>query len=73
MKKELSSGSVLGFRVSADLMERLDLLARQDHRTRSQMARLLMEEAVRVKEKAQVEESERDYQRWQAQMATGQN
>ena len=48
--KEKTQGGVLGFRVSGKLMERLDDLATLDHRSRSQMARLLVEQAVSQKE-----------------------
>ncbi|WP_419536717.1 ribbon-helix-helix domain-containing protein [Endozoicomonas sp.] len=51
MKKSQSTSDVLGFRVSSDLIKRLDSLAKQDHRTRSQMARLLIEKALRDQEK----------------------
>lgn len=50
MKKSRPATAVLGFRVSSEMIKRLDSLAEQDHRTRSQMARLLIEQALRDKE-----------------------
>ncbi|WP_461535235.1 ribbon-helix-helix domain-containing protein [Spongorhabdus nitratireducens] len=38
--------TVLGFRTTESLINRLDILARKDNRTRSQMARLLLEQAL---------------------------
>lgn len=50
MKKDVIGDTVLGFRVPRDLLDRLDQLAAADQRSRSQMARLLIEEAMRRKE-----------------------
>ena len=50
MKKYRPATTVLGFRVSSEMIRRLDFLAEQDHRTRSQMARLLIEKALRDQE-----------------------
>ena len=52
MKKTSVGSALLGFRIPPELLVRVDLLAEQDHRSRSQMARLLMEEAVRIREQA---------------------
>ncbi|KEI71294.1 ribbon-helix-helix domain-containing protein [Endozoicomonas elysicola] len=52
MKKSRPATAVLGFRVSLEMIKRLDSLAEQDHRTRSQMARLLIEQALRDKEQS---------------------
>jgi|GEM_PF-3348045 len=50
MKKDCIGETVLGFRVPRELLQRLDQLAAADHRSRSQMARLLIEEALSRKE-----------------------
>lgn len=50
MKKGSAQPELLGFRISEKLMTRLDKLATLEHRNRSQMARLLMEQAVERKE-----------------------
>ncbi|WP_066017316.1 ribbon-helix-helix domain-containing protein [Endozoicomonas atrinae] len=50
MKKYRPATTVLGFRVSSEMIRRLDSLAEKDHRTRSQMARLLIEKALRDQE-----------------------
>ena len=52
MKKGTTQDPVLGFRVSSDLMDRLDHLADLDRRKRSQLSRILMEGAVEEMEKA---------------------
>ena len=44
--KSNDCSTVLGFRTSEILIQRLDELAQQDNRTRSQMARLLLEDAL---------------------------
>ena len=49
-KNGSKQGEVLGFRVSDELMQRLDDLATLDRRSRSQMARILIEEAVQAAE-----------------------
>jgi len=53
MKKDVIGDTVLGFRVPRELLDRLDQLAAADQRSRSQMARLLIEEAMRRKEQPQ--------------------
>lgn len=52
MKKDCIGETVLGFRVPQELLKRLDQLAANDQRSRSQMARLLIEDALSRKEKS---------------------
>ncbi len=53
MRKDVIGETVLGFRVPREMLERLDQLAANDQRSRSQMARLLIEDALRRKEQHQ--------------------